>query len=83
MLKDLVLQNRSYRRFYQEKNVDRESLVELVELAKNHLDPARPTVFGVLRILRVLSPTQLKDQKRQLWAAKIELGEQETQGPHS
>ncbi|HNT40704.1 MAG: nitroreductase family protein [Bacteroidales bacterium] len=34
MLKDLVLQNRSYRRFYQEKNVDRESLVELVELTR-------------------------------------------------
>ena len=34
MLKDLVLQNRSYRRFYQGKTVDRELLVDLVELAR-------------------------------------------------
>lgn len=34
MLKELVLKNRSYRRFHQEFTVDRETLVELVDLAR-------------------------------------------------
>ncbi len=34
MLKDLITQNRSYRRFHQEKIVIRETLLELVELAR-------------------------------------------------
>lgn len=34
MLKELVLKNRSYRRFYQESPIDREILVELVNLAR-------------------------------------------------
>lgn len=34
MLKDLVLKNRSYRRFYQDQPVDDGTLRELVELAR-------------------------------------------------
>ena len=34
MLKDLVLKNRSYRRFYEDAAVDRDTLLELVELAR-------------------------------------------------
>jgi nitroreductase len=34
MLRDLVIRNRSYRRFYQEEKVDRETLRELVDLAR-------------------------------------------------
>lgn len=34
MLKELVLKNRSYRRFYQEFTIDRQTLVELVDLAR-------------------------------------------------
>ena len=34
MLKDLILKNRSYRRFYQEKEVSKEILAELVDLAR-------------------------------------------------
>jgi len=34
MLKDLILQNRSYRRFYQDVAIDRETLRELVDLAR-------------------------------------------------
>jgi nitroreductase len=34
MLRDLVIRNRSYRRFYQEEKVDRETLQDLVDLAR-------------------------------------------------
>ncbi|MCD6107598.1 MAG: nitroreductase family protein, partial [Caldisericaceae bacterium] len=34
MFKDLVSKNRSYRRFYQEVSVKRETLEELVDLAR-------------------------------------------------
>ncbi len=34
MLKDLVLKNRSYRRFYQDRPISRETLTELVDLAR-------------------------------------------------
>jgi nitroreductase len=34
MLKDLVLKNRSYRRFYQDSPIQRDALVELVDLAR-------------------------------------------------
>lgn len=34
MLKELILKNRSYRRFYQEKNVEIETLSQLVDLAR-------------------------------------------------
>ena len=35
MLKDLILKNRSYRRFYEEEKMERETLRELVELAQH------------------------------------------------
>jgi nitroreductase len=35
MLKDLVLKNRSYRRFYGDYKIDTQELVDLVELARN------------------------------------------------
>ncbi len=35
MIKDLVLRNRSYRRFYQNENISLETLKELIELARN------------------------------------------------
>ncbi len=34
MLKDLILKNRSYRRFYQDKSVSEETLMELIDLAR-------------------------------------------------
>ena len=34
MIRDLVLKNRSYRRFYQETAIDLETLRELVDLAR-------------------------------------------------
>jgi nitroreductase len=34
MLKDLVLKNRTYRRFYGEEEISRETLVDLIELAR-------------------------------------------------
>lgn len=34
LLKDLVLKNRSYRRFYQEEKISRDTLKELIELAR-------------------------------------------------
>jgi nitroreductase len=34
MLKDIIIKNRSYRRFYQNKNIEREALRELVNLAR-------------------------------------------------
>ena len=35
MLKDLVLKNRSYRRFYQNEYISYETLKELIDLARN------------------------------------------------
>ena len=35
MLKDLVLKNRSYRRFYEDEKIDVQTLRELVDLARN------------------------------------------------
>jgi len=34
MIKDIILKNRSYRRFYQDTAIERETLVELVDLAR-------------------------------------------------
>ena len=34
MIKELVKKNRSYRRFYQEKKLTRQQLMELVEVAR-------------------------------------------------
>lgn len=34
-IRELVLKNRSYRRFYQDQAINRETLVELVDLARN------------------------------------------------
>lgn len=34
MLKDLVTKNRTYRRFYQEKKISRDELLDLIELAR-------------------------------------------------
>lgn len=34
MLKDLVVKNRTYRRFYQEKNITKEELLEWIDLAR-------------------------------------------------
>lgn len=34
MIKDLILRNRSYRRFYEEKTIERNTLVDLVDLAR-------------------------------------------------
>ena len=35
MIKDLVLKNRSYRRFYENEQIDRQTLVELLDVARN------------------------------------------------
>lgn len=35
MLKDLVLKNRSYRRFYEDVVINRETLLELIDMARN------------------------------------------------
>ena len=45
-IRDLVFKNRSYRRFYQDHAIDRETLVELVDLARhsasgNNLQPLK------------------------------------------
>ncbi len=34
MIRDLVIKNRSYRRFYQDEKIDRKTLMELVDLAR-------------------------------------------------
>lgn len=39
-LKDLILKNRSYRRFYHEQKISKETLVELVDLAR-HIPSAK------------------------------------------
>ena len=40
MLKDLVLKSRTYRRFYQDIPVERETLMELVDLARCQSPPS-------------------------------------------
>ncbi|MGM0396762.1 MAG: nitroreductase family protein [Bacillota bacterium] len=34
MLRDIILKNRTYRRFYQEESISRETLLELIDLAR-------------------------------------------------
>jgi len=46
MIKDLIIRNRSYRRFYREVSIERETLIELVDLARlsasaSNLQPLR------------------------------------------
>jgi nitroreductase len=42
MMRDMVLKNRSYRRFYQETPVNIETLKELVDLARLSASAANP-----------------------------------------
>ncbi|WP_066632360.1 nitroreductase family protein [Labilibacter marinus] len=55
MLKDLILKNRSYRRFHQDQEVSQETLSELVELAR--LSPSARNAQP-LKYLLVNSPEQ-------------------------
>lgn len=50
MIKELVLKNRSYRRFYQEEKIERGTLVELVDIARQAASAAnkQPTRFAVV-----------------------------------
>lgn len=55
MFKDLVLANRSYRRFYQEEAISLETLKELVDLARN---TASTVNYQVLRYKLVCTPEE-------------------------
>lgn len=50
MIKDLVLKNRSYRRFYQEEKIARETLIELVDIARQTASAAnkQPTRYALV-----------------------------------
>ncbi len=56
MLKDLILKNRSYRRFYQDQSVNEETLTQLVDLAR-----LSPSARNAQPLKYVLSNTPAKN----------------------
>ncbi len=48
MIKDLIIKNRSYRRFYQDIKIDRKDLVDLVDLARLSPSPKNKQVLKFL-----------------------------------
>ncbi len=66
MLKELILKNRSYRRFYQEKEISREDLIEIVDLAR--LSASARNVQPLKYILSDKTETNQIIYKYLLWA---------------
>ncbi|MGQ1786490.1 nitroreductase family protein [Saccharicrinis sp. GN24d3] len=69
MLKDLILKNRSYRRFYQDKSISEEILSELVDLAR-----LSPSARNAQPLKYVLSNTHEKNSiifKHLSWAGYL------------
>lgn len=58
MIKDLILKNRSYRRFYQNAEIKKETLPELIELAR------LTSTGGNLQPLKFLLSSSKKDNER-------------------
>jgi nitroreductase len=69
MLKDLVLKNRTYRRFYGEEEISRETLVDLIELAR-----LSSTGANLQQLKYIISNTPEKNQmifQELKWAAYL------------
>jgi nitroreductase len=69
MLKDLILQNRSYRRFRQNVSVDRETLRELVELAR--LSPSAANLQPLKYLLACDPETNARIFPHLAWAGYL------------
>jgi nitroreductase len=69
MLKDLVLRNRSYRRFHEEHAISRETLVELVELAR--LSPSGGNMQALKYILSCDPETNARIFPALAWAGYL------------
>ncbi len=69
MLKELILKNRSYRRFYENVSIPKETLLELVDLARNSASGAnkQPLKF----ILSYKNETNEKVFSTLTWAAYL------------
>lgn len=67
MIKELILKNRSYRRFYQEKVVEINTLRELVDLAR--LSPSGRNVQALKYILSKREEENNKIFEYIYWAA--------------
>jgi nitroreductase len=69
MLKDLVLKNRTYRRFYGEEEISRETLVDLIELAR-----LSSTGANLQQLKYIISNTPEKNKmifQELMWAAYL------------
>ena len=69
MIKDLVLKNRSYRRFYQEHKITKEELVELIDLAR--LSPSGRNLQPLKYYLSADDETNEKIFSILAWAAYL------------
>lgn len=69
MMKNLVRKNRSYRRFYQEKTIEMETLRELVDLAR--LSPCGRNMQGLKYILFNDKESNLKISENLFWAGYL------------
>ncbi len=69
MLKDLILRNRSYRRYYQDREVAMDTLRELVDLAR--LAPSGKNLQGLKYILSNLSELNQQVNDCLTWAGYI------------
>jgi nitroreductase len=69
MLKNLVIKNRSYRRFYQEKSISRQTLLELVDLAR--VTPASKNMQPLKYFLSFEEDTNRKIFPHLAWARHL------------
>lgn len=69
MIKDLITANRSYRRFHQDEPVDRQTLVELVELAR--LSPSAANLQPLKYILSADKDTNGRIFPTLAWAGYL------------
>lgn len=70
MVKDLVLKNRSYRRFYQDKKVDLQTLKELIDTAR--LTASARNMQSLRYILSYTDEMNRKIFPHLMWAAYLE-----------
>lgn len=69
MLKDLIIKNRSYRRFYEDHQISKETLLDLVDLAR--LSPSGANMQALKFMLSYDSKTNNVIFPNTLWAAYL------------
>lgn len=69
MIKDLVIKNRSYRRFFEDKEVSRETLCELVDIAR--LCPSGRNIQGLRYMIFNKKEENMKVFENLFWAGYL------------